>query len=431
MDFVDVINHFPLREPMEPVRLFKAGESIKGMREKLNSLVREMLRLRNIQGDGIQVSHTANGVLISVPKQTLLIDDKYRLDSDENKSRIVHRRGDLKSGDLGDSWRVRAHPTGVEREVGERKELPAYRVMWLINKTPAGEGGWITDAATIGLDKTGAYPPHEVPTPISAIGQIGDIVILTADDEISKNSDGDIYTLANIRHDAHFHYNEAHDGRIYFTTTPPGVRPTGPTIIGEMVGDPAKANTDTALGRETVNWCPQICKTFPPDTLIYPNPSEDACAWPTFRRISGSAKMGAVFPDAAPTTGWSGDTQLPNVYGATWNLGYVVEYSAVNATGADKAAIFGITGRVVGAGEDMTTGGTAFAEAITVAIPDGSTERILRYDDFPVVAGANLSDGDMVIIDKFFRDYDAMKDTLDAEVLVVGFKALFTEDAVL
>jgi hypothetical protein len=96
-------------------------------------------------------------------------------------------------------------------------------------------------------------------SPPRRIGQIGDIVILTNDDEIVQTRDGDVFTYANIRHDAHFHKTDQRDGRIHFTDAAPGTRPSGGMqLIGEMVCDPAVKNTDTGLGKESGQWCPQV-----------------------------------------------------------------------------------------------------------------------------------------------------------------------------
>lgn len=199
----------------------------------------------------------------------LISDDKYQIEAPVNRSTEVMRLCDENRGDLDDIWRVRAVPCAADvaadmeqRDDETRVKIistqEAYRLMWLINTLIGGEGGWITDVPPEGLalavrsDEKALSPPRR-------IGQIGNIVILTDDDEIVQTHDGDIFTYANIRHDAHFHKNTSRDGRIHFTDTAPGNRPTGGTqIIGEMVCDPAVKNTDTNLGKESGQWCPQI-----------------------------------------------------------------------------------------------------------------------------------------------------------------------------
>jgi len=209
-----------------------------------------------------------NGAQDEVWALRLLSDDKHRIESAMNRSTPVMRLCDGKEGDIDDIWRVRAVPSGGDVSEGmEQASSPtyvpvvssnqAYRLMWLINTLIGGEGGWITDVPPEGLGlmtrdgvKRIAPPRH--------IGQIGNIVVLTDDDLICITSDRDAFVLANIRHDAHFHLDREHDGRIYFTANTPGVRSGGVKYIGEMVCDPALANQNTELKLESGEWCPQI-----------------------------------------------------------------------------------------------------------------------------------------------------------------------------
>ncbi len=199
----------------------------------------------------------------------LISDDKYRIESEVNRSTEVVRLCDEHAGDLDDIWRVRAIPSGgdVAADMEQRDDetrvkiistQEAFRLMWLINTAIGGEGGWITDVPPEGLG-LGRITDEKSISPPRRIGQIGNIVILTADDEIAQTRDGDIFTYANIRHDAHFHKSQQRDGRIHFTNSEPGTRPAnGTKIIGEMVCDPAVKNTDTSLGKESGQWCPQL-----------------------------------------------------------------------------------------------------------------------------------------------------------------------------
>ena len=199
----------------------------------------------------------------------LVSDDKHRIESELNRSTPVVRLCDENEGDIDDFWRVRAVPSGEDVEAGMAQAgsptyLPvvsnnlSYRVMWLINRGVGEEGGWLTDVPAEGLGITVRDCPKR-PAPPRHIGQVGNIVVLTDDDLICTTSDGDAFVLANIRHDAHFHLDREHDGRIRFTTTPPGVRPTdGWSIVGEMVCDPSLANDNTELKLESGQWCPQI-----------------------------------------------------------------------------------------------------------------------------------------------------------------------------
>ncbi|MCX7702517.1 MAG: hypothetical protein N2234_00215 [Planctomycetota bacterium] len=198
----------------------------------------------------------------------LISDDKHRIESPLNRSTPVVRLCDEREGDLDDIWRVRAVPSsgdvaeGME-QAGSPTYVPvvssnlAHRLMWLINVGIGQEGGWLTDVPPEGLglmsrDKTKKIAPPR------HIGQIGNIVVLTDDDLICITSDKDSFVLANIRHDAHFHLDREHDGRIYFTTGSPGVRASGVKYIGEMVCDPTLANKNTELKMESGEWCPQI-----------------------------------------------------------------------------------------------------------------------------------------------------------------------------
>jgi hypothetical protein len=199
----------------------------------------------------------------------LISDDKYMIESPVNRSTEVLRLCDENRGDLDDIWRVRSVPSAgdVAADMEQRDDITrvklistyqAFRLMWLINTVIGGEGGWITDVPPEGL-ALGAPTDEKAVSPPRRIGQIGNIVILTADDEIVQTRDGDIFTYANIRHDAHFHKSEQRDGRIHFTDTAPGIRPSGgATIVGEMVCDPAVKNVDTNLGKESGQWCPQV-----------------------------------------------------------------------------------------------------------------------------------------------------------------------------
>jgi len=70
-----------------------------------------------------------------------------------------------------------------------------------------------------------------------------------------------LYKTACIRHDAHFtRYSggKVESGRIRFITDTVGEEATGPRIIGDMVSDAAKANDDTTVADETIQWRPQI-----------------------------------------------------------------------------------------------------------------------------------------------------------------------------
>lgn len=219
----------------------------------------------------------------------LVSDDKYMIETALNRSTEVLRLCDENRGDLDDIWRVRSVPSAadVEADMEQRDDSTrvkiisthqAFRLMWLIDTAIGGEGGWITDVPPEGLG-LGAPTDEKAVSPPRRIGQIGNIVVLTDDDEIAVTRDGDVFTYANIRHDAHFHKTESKDGRLHLTDSEPGDRPAeGTKIVGELVCDPSVKNTDTALGKESGQWCPQLVlsgsaiDTLPDSGEIYTNP---------------------------------------------------------------------------------------------------------------------------------------------------------------
>lgn len=412
---------------MEPLKLFKPGEKLSGMRQKLNALVRELKRLRNIQGAGIIVSHTTSGILLAVPKTPLTIDDKYLLDSDYNMNTMVRRLCDLMSGDIGDLWRVRAHPTGTVREVGERRTLPGFRLMWLVNYdgTALVEGGWLTDSADVGLGETEHKPEHIVATPKRRVAQIGDIVILTDDDEISETPDGDKYTLANIRHDAHQHMDEEHDGRIYFTTTPPGDEPSGFEVIGEMVGDPAKANSAySLLKKESVEWRPQLkVPNLDIPGEIYNPRDVTTYAFPPVVRIPNSSVMAYEFGITGRDEGWSAHYQ-PHHKLDSYGLGFMIKYTAENEEEVQQDAFMELDYKLANDGEDISTAGMINAD-FTIPVPAGSTEQDLNICYHGFVPAPDYADKDLVICDHFARDVANVLDTLSTRLLVIEVKMIY------
>lgn len=357
----------------------------------------------------------------------LVVDDKYEIDGRLNQSHQVLRLCDLMRGDIGDIHRVRAHPVQVARATGPNRLLPGYRVMWLINPETLAEGGWITTSAGSGHGYTEKTDGYAVAPPVMRIAQIGDIVILTADDLISVTPDGDEYTLANIRHDAHHHYDIDHDGRIYFTTSAPGVRPAGPTIIGEMVGDPAKANFDTALNKETVEWCPQVAATFPLDTIIFPDPG-GTYGWPTFQVVPNSIKRGAAFPTLGGKLGWSSETQLPSVYNSNWHLALYIEYAAVGDGGdAATTAIFDLDYKVVSPGESLSTAAGTTAASIALDVAAAASAETFCTAVLPLISAGDLAAGDLILVKDFYRDFDDALDTYGSTLLIIGYKWCWTD----
>ncbi len=234
----------------------------------------------------------------------LISDDKFRPHGPLNRSTEVMRLCDENRGALEDSCRVRAIPAAedVKFDLTQQRDSltrvkiistdETYRLMWLINTEIGGEGGWITDVPPEGRNLDAPSDEKE-PSPPRRIGQIGNIVILTDDDEIVQTRDKDIFPYANIRHDAHFHKAAGADGRLYLTTTPPGILPDGIPYKGELVHDPALANIDTALGKESGEWRPQIPVPYGQGEWLLTKVT--GYDMPAFAYIGDTAVMAATF----------------------------------------------------------------------------------------------------------------------------------------
>lgn len=236
------------------------------------------------------------------------IDDKYRHDRIEdvpNTSTRWRRLSDLAKAAVSSIWRIRAIDKPTDGSDVK------YRIMFLMNTdikeldangvaTASGWGGWLTTAGGVGHDKTEEYPEHSPAPPAAYIAQLGSVFWLTDDDKDYITEDGDYYTYVNIRHDAHFHMDGDHDGRIYFTTTEPGARPDGYAIIGEMVHDPALINADTQLGKESGEWCPQI--NIPQEWIPQENYTIDqpVASAPITKLVAGDFDAG-TYHDAVET----------------------------------------------------------------------------------------------------------------------------------
>jgi len=283
----------------------------------------------------------------------LIVDDKHELETFWNRSTRVIRECDWKHGDLHDVWRVRAIPTTEQREepikgkgllpvdrprypgspmtqlretdkpetagtdvpggpqtrLGEEKAIATVldekpdpfdakmRLMWLMNNEPLGKGGWICAGVTpkgaeLGLRRRDAKRDHvAIPRPLY-IAQIQDIVILTQDDvTLTTEPDKDRYTLANIRDDAHFHYDAEHDGRIFFSPLLRGVEVIGPVIQGDMRCDPDRANKDTDLNLESGQWRPQhpYAEGYKEGHNIS---ADEDVEWPTVNSINEAELLG-------------------------------------------------------------------------------------------------------------------------------------------
>jgi hypothetical protein len=267
---------------------------------KLNNLVDELKRLQNVSGsNGILVSQNANGIFISIAEQQLEIDDKQKLDENYNNSTKVQRNCDTKLGDIADQWRVRAT---TEIDPQDSKEI-LYRLMFLLNRLDnAGEGGWVTDAGRTGLAQEEGKHKREVATPKGRIGQLGDIVILDEGDLIAVTKDGDNHVYTNIRHDAHFLKTQSKDGRLHLTDEDPGIEPSGIPMVGDLVCDPAVANEDSLLGKESGQWRPQISMpVYGAEFIIFPGQyNGQDMSWPPFTYCPGTKTRAAKFTSESP-----------------------------------------------------------------------------------------------------------------------------------
>lgn len=290
----------------------------------------------------------------------LISDDKYAEEENVNRSTEVVRLCDGETGDLDEFVRVRASDASG-----------AFRAMLHLDKggdstTPEfSDAGYITDVP-LGLGRR-KFDPESAVSPVGRVSQWGWILMLTDDDAYAVTRDGDKLTLPNIFHKAHFHYDEGHDGRIYFTTTDisGGVEPTaGIMVKGEMSCDSDKANANTylAVQKETGEWRP----------------------W--FRQLNGEYVYYAEsFPAAGETApadsyeggfkswnfGAGGDTAesfsfpLPEVP-AGFQLTVELFYSTfTGSTGADTVNVE-FSHRLVASGESLSSGGSSGSSNVQI-----------------------------------------------------------------
>lgn len=373
----------------------------------------------------------------------LIGDDKYMIESALNRSTELVRTCDENKGDTDDIWRVRAIPGAkdVAADMAQRdnetrvkiiSKEELYRIMWLINTIIGGEGGWITDVPPEGLALTARSDKKSV-SPPRRIGQIGDIVILTADDEICITKDGDTFTYANIRHDAHFHKTPQKDGRIHFSNDAPGSRPLGTWVIGKMVCDPALKNQDTELGKESGQWCPQVpipvyCyETYSP--IWFPKEDTQYFTYPIARNLEGTDVVGYVYPKSA-NKGQKGELQIGELPrkldGTTWDLGLFIEFGALGDKFEDKVSVFSMSYRVVPYGGDIKQ---AEPRVIVkqITIPKACPESQIQIEVFDILA-SYLSDNCLIVIEGFWRLTDSPYDTYSGDVVVIGYKTGWREE---
>jgi len=394
--------------------------------EAWNSLVDEIRRLQNIKGDrqsDITVKQTRNGLLIGRNQKFIMIDDLYLLDSPANESTRVVRRCDGKLADLGDQFRIRAIPGGEERDQGVSKTLPLYRIMQFLQNALGGEGGWVTTGGR-GKDETEKTQEQTVATPAGLVAQWQSLVQLTTDDVEGLNEDGDGHTYVNLRDDAHVHRSAAKDGRIYFTDEDAGDEPTGYEIKGEMVGDEALADFDTALGRESVEWRPQLkipALDIPGE--VY-NPRDGASySFPPIERIPSSSIMAYVFGDEGKDEGWSAHYQ-PLHKLTSYGLGFLIKYSATNSGGSPVNAYMELDWKIADDGDDISSAGMGSSDFL-LPVPAGNTDQDLIHAVVGFVPPSYYIDRSLVIVDLFARDAGHASDTLSGELYIIEVKMIF------
>lgn len=394
-----------------------------------NRIIDEIRRLQNIQGgDDIKITHTPNGVIVARERRILVIDDKYRLHLDRvNESDEVKRSCDQKAGDLADIWRVRACVDEDPNENLAEGPEALKRLHWLINRSfggggAGGEGGYITDAARPGLDLTEFDPEWKVATPLSRTGQIGDIVILDEGDLIAATEDGDVFCYSNIRHDAHFFKSQAQDGSLYLTDTPPGNEPNGLPIKGELVGDPAIANTRGELLKESVEWRPQVkLPTYDIVQDIYQHPNAATYRFPRSTYVPDSNVQASVFGVIGRNEAWSAHYQIPYKI-PNLGFGFLVKYSAANPTGTTQYAYMKNDWKVVDALGSMSTLVGVSAADFLLPVPAGSVETTLRHYFYIFVPPASLIDWSLIMTPTFARIAGDVNDTLTGRLLIVEVK---------
>jgi hypothetical protein len=172
------------------------------------------------------------------------------------------------------------YQTEAEGSIYELEKWPFDRLHLRLNPGMGREGGYITNASPLNV---GFHVDEPLKVEPLLFAQLGDAFVITPDDVYTfTQRDTEGRSLLNLWHDVHFHMEEARDGRIYFTRTPPGVEPQGKPYKGEMIGDPAVANSFTQWGQESVNWRPQIKRPefyYVPVAPLNPTPTGGEPVW--------------------------------------------------------------------------------------------------------------------------------------------------------
>lgn len=155
---------------------------------------------------------------------------------------------------------------------------------------------------------------------------------------------------------------------------------------------------------------------------IYPVAGLD---FPIHRLVVAAQKIAAVFPKAADS-GWGSAWQVAKKIGTTYNLGLAIEYHGTHEEQEAKRAAYRCIGRIVAVGERVDNGGTPFNQEILLEIPVGSVEATLRAAYFPLIYHTDIEVDDMVIVEEFYRESKAAGDTLDEDLLISGWKPIWT-----
>jgi len=409
---------------LKEIPLFKRGQILKA--EDLNILVQEIRRLQNIQADRnseLEVLQTQNGILIRNRKKYILIDDLYKIDEAFNDSTKVQRRCDEKLADIADFFRVRAYPSRKERDNGIYKTIPAYGLMQYIQNELGVDGGWVTDGG-FGHEEEGISKKKSSAPPAKHVAQWQSMIILTDDDIEGFNEDGDGHTYINIRDDAHFHRSPSKDGRIFFTDTPAGNEPSGFEIKGEMIGDPALANADTELLRESVEWRPQLkIPNLDIEGEVYTPVNSAGYSFPPAIRIPGSSIIAYEFGSAGKDEGWSAHYQ-PHHKLEQYGLGFMIKYTAENETGSPLNAYMELDWKIADNGDDISTAGLTSSDFL-LPVPAGNSETDLIHAFVGFVAPTQYIDKSLVVVPLFARDAGNGQDTLADRLFIIEVKMIY------
>ena len=217
-----------------------------------------------------------------------ILDDRYLPHTEHDRAQITARLSDNKKGSLSDELIVRAILAGVPPPppppppvsgTGPGTFVPVDPVQFtgtpervtmrqLARFLKRDADDKFVDYLFQGprtLNQDGRHYDVTPPAGGGKFGRLGNVLINSLPTKAGQSEDGDAYCYASIRDDAHIGYitkgtDEVGDyyGRIFYTLTPDltsALEPTTGTLFKVSLSiDPAVANTDTELNRETVNW---------------------------------------------------------------------------------------------------------------------------------------------------------------------------------